>query len=258
MDTISDSLLNVFSKIRHPDQRFTDMKERTDIMEGQLDILQKTLLRTDKRTTDLYLDYKDLSQSACTLSVIDESYKPLLDDFIPALDQYSDHIKQVSLDDTKWQLNIHDYMSYYGAIKDVLKLRDQKQLDFEELSEYLKSTSAQRQDTVHGRLGDGGVVAYITAKLLEITGSNPNRTRRARMSRLDEQIRELEEAVKQTREISTEFSNQVLKEDALFKGIKNEELCSAMNSYTKAKVEFYQNVSFCVYSGILFIHKTTL
>jgi sorting nexin-4 len=49
LDTFSDSLLNAFSKIKSPDQRFVHMKEQLDKLEENLTLLEKTLNRTNKR-----------------------------------------------------------------------------------------------------------------------------------------------------------------------------------------------------------------
>jgi sorting nexin-4 len=50
IDTIGDSLLNAFAKIRKPEQQFVDMRERVDRLEDNFNILEKTLTRTNKRT----------------------------------------------------------------------------------------------------------------------------------------------------------------------------------------------------------------
>lgn len=50
MDTISDSLVNAFAKIRKKDERFVEMKDRVDRLQENMSLLEKTLLRTNKRT----------------------------------------------------------------------------------------------------------------------------------------------------------------------------------------------------------------
>lgn len=49
LDTFSDSLLNAFSKIKNPDERFVNMKEQLDKLEENLTLIEKTLNRTNKR-----------------------------------------------------------------------------------------------------------------------------------------------------------------------------------------------------------------
>jgi sorting nexin-4 len=50
MDTLGDSLLNAFAKIRKPDPQFVEMKDRVDRLEENFVVLEKTLSRANKRT----------------------------------------------------------------------------------------------------------------------------------------------------------------------------------------------------------------
>ncbi|KAI8076431.1 uncharacterized protein B0P05DRAFT_545850 [Gilbertella persicaria] len=241
MDTIGDSLLNAFSKIRKPDPRFIEMKERSDRMEENLDMLQKTLLRTTKRTQDLSHDYEEFTVSVRELADIEPSFKPDLDCFAHGLEQYATSLGAMAAQDSQWQIEVHDYMAYYHAIKDVLKLRDQKQLDFEELSDYLQSTMDERAKTLREK--PTGVTNYITGKLNEVRGADVDKIKREKVLRLDERVRELQEAIDQTHQVNTAFSDQVKKEDAFFNQNKQVEMLDALKTYTDAKVDFYRNVS---------------
>lgn len=237
MDTIGDSLLNAFSKIRKPDQIFVEMKEHSDRMEENLEMLQKTLARTNKRSEDLCHDYQDFTKSIRGLSEIEPSYRSNLIQFATGLEKYSNNLKTMTVQDDKWQIEVQDYMAYYHAVKDVLKLRDQKQLDFEELSDYLQSTTQDREKM------DNGVTSYITGKLNEVRGADPDKIKREKTVKLDERVRELKEAIDQTLQISTAFSEQVKKEDVFFNRNKSTEMFDVLKTYTEAKVDFYQDVS---------------
>lgn len=75
----------------------------------------------------------------------------------------------------------------------VLKLRDQKQLDYEELSEYLQSTIAERERTLQPHLHDSGynIAGYVTGKINEVRGADADKIRKEKVLRLDERIREV-------------------------------------------------------------------
>jgi sorting nexin-4 len=220
------------------------MKERNERMEENLDMLQKTLSRTNKRTEDLCHDYEEFTSSVRGLSDMESSFKQLLDQFAKGLEQFSNNMKQMTIEDSKWQIEVHDYMTYYHAVKDVLKLRDQKQLDFEELSDYLQSTIEDREKTIRDKRGDiGGVASYITGKLNEVRGADTDKIKREKVLRLDERVRELQDAIDQTHEVSTAFSDQVKKEDVFFNRNKSIEMFDVLQTYTEAKVHFYQDVS---------------
>ncbi|KAI8372290.1 hypothetical protein EDC96DRAFT_64911 [Choanephora cucurbitarum] len=251
IDTIGDSLLNAFSKIRKPDPRFVEMKERSDRMEENLDMLQKTLLRTTKRTQDLYQDYQEFTSSTRGLAQIEPSFEKDLAIFADGLEQYTTHLSKVATHESQWQIEVHDYMAYFHAIKDVLKLRDQKQLDFEELSDYLTATIDERANLVRGKKKSSGhgnlamtgssVANFITGKLNEVRGADTEKIKREKVLKLDERVRELQEAIEQTHQVTTAFSDQVRKEDAFFNQNRQVEIFDSLKSYTDAKVDFYRD-----------------
>ena len=55
IDSIGDSLLNAFVKIRKRDERFVQMREHVDRLEENLNLLEKTQARTNKRTDGKYI-----------------------------------------------------------------------------------------------------------------------------------------------------------------------------------------------------------
>ncbi|KAI8987387.1 hypothetical protein BDF20DRAFT_910016 [Mycotypha africana] len=247
MDTLGDSLLNAFAKIRKPDPRFLEMKERNEKLEENLDMLQRVLARTNKRTEDLLHDYEEFTSSVEGLSDImaGESplYKTILNIFSNGLHQFSNRLKTMNTEDTKWQIETHDSMAYYHAVQAVLKLRDQKQLDFEELNVYLHNTMEEKEKLMRDKRGAEvrGVTGYITGMLNEVRGADSQKLKREKILRLDDRVKELQEAIDQTHEVSTAFSEQVKKEDAFFNHNKRMELYDALKTYTNAKVDFYEN-----------------
>jgi sorting nexin-4 len=72
-------------------------------------------------------------------------------------------------------------------------LRDQKQLDFEELTDYLQSTLKEREKTMYPSRTDGGtnLTGFLTNKLNEVRGADSEKIRRERVLRLDDRIREV-------------------------------------------------------------------
>jgi sorting nexin-4 len=96
--------------------------------------------------------------------------------------------------------NAHSLLAYSQANRAVLRLRDQKQLDFEELSEYMTQVSLER-DRLAARAGLGGGVApatglglgaYIRDRVEAIRGNvDDDRSRVDKMKKLDAKIREV-------------------------------------------------------------------
>ena len=69
--------------------------------------------------------------------------------------------------------------SYSTALKDVLKLRDQKQLDFEELSAYLSSVTSEHDRIIAGLPPGVGLGSYFKSKIEAMRGTDIGRDSRA-------------------------------------------------------------------------------
>lgn len=65
---------------------------------------------------------------------------------------------------------------------------------------------------------------------------------------------QLQDAIEQTHEVSNAFSEQVKREDDFFFKSKAIEIREALDSFTNAKVQFYQHVR--VYICIQYLHWT--
>ncbi|KAL0074632.1 hypothetical protein J3Q64DRAFT_1811762 [Phycomyces blakesleeanus] len=193
IDTLGDSLLNAFSKLRKPDERFVEMKERIERTEENLELLEKTLMRSNKRTDDLCNDYEEFSASIRGLAELEANMNETLLHFASGVSQYAKNIRIMASKDTDWLGEIHDYMAYYSVLKDVLKLRDQKQLDVEELTDYYQTTIKEKEKMMRGRPGEGSYnfAGYFTGKINEVRGADTDKIKREKILRLDERLREV-------------------------------------------------------------------
>lgn len=93
-------------------------------------------------------------------------------------------------------MHLHSLIQYSHANRAVLKLRDQKQMDFEELSEYLSAVTAERDRlaaVISGRAGSTGLGlgAYIKDRVDALRGQDDDRARVERMRKLDTKIKEV-------------------------------------------------------------------
>lgn len=75
-------------------------------------------------------------------------------------------------------------------------MRDQKQLDFEELSEYLSGVTTERNRlaaVISGHAGSTGLGlgAYLRDKVDALRGADDDKTRVERMKKLDSRIKEV-------------------------------------------------------------------
>ena len=93
-------------------------------------------------------------------------------------------------------MHLHSLLAYSHAHRAVLKLRDQKQLDLEELTEYLSGVTAERDRLaaiISGHAGSSGLglSAYLRDKVDAIRGADDDRSRVEKMKKLDAKINEV-------------------------------------------------------------------
>lgn len=145
--------------------------------------------------------------------------------------------------------SLKDYTSYCASIKDLLKLRDQKQIDHEELCVFLQNCENERM-----RCGKGvGISGFIQDKINDFKGVDPEKIRNDRLLKLDAKIVEviqptflfqLKAAVLQTEKVSDTFSEEVEAEYKLFDGYKTQDFKEYLKMYVDLQIEFHEKVDF--------------
>ncbi|KAJ8454828.1 hypothetical protein ONZ51_g12803 [Trametes cubensis] len=263
IDSISDSLLNAFSRVRKPDERFLAMRESVDKFEEGVALSERLFNRVRNRTNvrasseakrdgnpepgeDLTGDYHDLAVAVQGLGFLESGITDPLNHFSNMLLEFSAllrHTTQVTTD--PFLVHLHSLLQYSHANRAVLKLRDQKQMDFEELSEYLSAVTAERDRlaaVISGRAGSTGLGlgAYIKDKVDALRGQDDDRARVERMRKLDAKIKELQDAVTTAHETSDAFSDETLREQKIFQRAKEAEMKEMLGNYADGQIEFYK------------------
>ncbi|KZT02463.1 uncharacterized protein LAESUDRAFT_661685 [Laetiporus sulphureus 93-53] len=254
IDSISDTLLNAFSRVRKPDERFMEMRESVDKFEEGISQSERLWNRVRNRTNDggaepgedLTGDYHDLAVAVQGLGFLETGITDPLNQFSGTLMEFSAllrHTTQATTD--PFLIHLHSLLSYSHANRAVLKLRDQKQMDFEELSNYLSNLTSERDRlaaVVQGRAGSTGfgLSAYIKDKVDALRGADDDRSRVERMGKLDSKIKELQDAVTTAHETSDAFSDEVLREQVIFQYAKEAEMKEMLGNFADGQIEFYK------------------
>jgi sorting nexin-4 len=249
LDNISDTLLNAFTKLKKPDPRFTLIRSELDSFEEGLTLIERLSSKNKTRLTDLSSDYQDLASSIQGLGYLESGITEPLMRFERSLTDFSCLMKSNSQKiNQDFLMKLHGLLSYSQEFKKVLKLRDQKQLDFEELSHYLSNVVTER-DRLVGGYGYGlGLTSYFKDKFEGIKHSvTSNSTdldlsKAARLNKLDGKIKELQEAVLASQQTSQSFNEHVLQEYEIFKQIKKSEMKLLLGDYVKSQIEFQKKV----------------
>ncbi|GAA6064788.1 hypothetical protein JCM10212_004959 [Sporobolomyces blumeae] len=243
LDTLSDTLLNAFSKLKKPDERFTVIRHHLDSFEEGLASIERLGARSRTRLNDLGNDYEDLAQSVQGLGYLESGITDPLMRFERSLVDFATSVKdQSTVASEPFLEHLHSLLAYSHAFKTVLKLRDQKQLDFEELSSYLSNVALER-DRLAGGYGYGmGLGSYFKEKIETLKGGESDMSKAARLQRLDAKIKELQEAVLASQHTSTAFNDSVLEEHETFREIKRVEMKGLLGSYAQGQIEFQKKV----------------
>ena len=81
--------------------------------------------------------------------------------------------------------------AYIQAVKTLLRTREAKQLDFEQLSEYLAKSAADR-DSLASATGAGmGASGFLRSKVEDFRGIDHDQARRQRVRKLEVEIERL-------------------------------------------------------------------
>jgi sorting nexin-4 len=85
---------------------------------------------------------------------------------------------------------LKEFLSYCQAVKDVLKLRDQKQIDQEVLENWLQTHESDRDRTMStGK--SVGITGFFKDKINDFKGVDPEKTRVDRLVKLETKITEV-------------------------------------------------------------------
>ena len=99
-------------------------------------------------------------------------------------------LTQLSKEEGEYVNFIQDYINYCTQVKDVLKTRDQKQVDMEELDLYLKNHIADRDRTMSSAKS-AGPLGFIQDKVQQIKGIDAEVARQHRLEKLAAKIIEV-------------------------------------------------------------------
>ena len=138
LETWTDGFLNAFTKPHKTDKRFADVNERASKLENDLGTVSKTVARVAKRESDLETDYTDLATQFQKLAALEPGVQDELTKFATSVQTTSEGWKGIrEHSDLSYLGSLKDMESYVTSVKALLKTREQKQLDFEGLTEYL-------------------------------------------------------------------------------------------------------------------------
>ncbi|TPX43014.1 hypothetical protein SeLEV6574_g05293 [Synchytrium endobioticum] len=239
LDNISDTLMNAFVKVKKPDERFVELRDVIDKYEDNLKNVEKLTNSLEKHQEDLEQDMTEFSGCMTTLGIMETQITNPLMEFASTVKNVANVLKEkIEHEETHFSSAIHDYIYYCQSVKDVLKARDQKQIDYEELTAYHAHYIAERDRLLAGRNG-GGISGFFKEKYREMRGVDQDKARHAEVARLENKIAELEDASQRAQELAVAFSNEVAREVEFFQSVKVSDLREILRDYIDSQIGYY-------------------
>lgn len=240
LENWTDSFLNAFTKPHKTDKRFQEVNDRAVKLDKDLVIVSKTVARVAKREGDLENDYRDLAEQFQKLGSLEPGVQDELIKFATSVGSTSEGWKDLKdFTDQDYLGSLKDMEAYILSVQALLKTREQKQLDFEGLTDYL-TKAAQERDTLasHGSMGASG---FLRQKIEDVRGVDHEQSRRERQRKLEVQISRLTTEVEAAKVTTEAFDEEVVKEVADFERIKAVEFRDELGGLADAHIRFFQN-----------------
>jgi sorting nexin-4 len=241
-DNFTDTFINAFTKVHKPDKRFIEVREKSDKLDEDLGHVEKIVARVARREGDLETDYKDLAEQFQRLIVLEPGVEQSVHAFAASVEDTSAGIRQLKEHtDQDYLGSLRDMQAYSTALKNLLKAREQKQLDFEQLTEYLTKSTSDRDvlASSHGSSGLSGPGGFLQKKIEDVRGVDHEQARRDRLRRLELRIDELTKGVEEAKKTTEAFDEEVVREVADFERIKRIEFKAQFGALADAHGEFY-------------------
>lgn len=247
-ESFQDWGINLFTKPHKPDKRFIDVREKADKLEEDLGHVEKVVARVARREGDLETDYADLATQFHKLTTMEPGIGNELTNFASSVETTSQGIRSLrEATDQDYLGSLRDMASYITALKALLKLREQKQIDFEALTGYLTKASNDRDilASQHGSSSiSSGPASFIRSKMEDVRGVDHEQSRRDRLRKLEMQINNLGQESEAAKKTSEAFDEQVVNEVAEFDLIKACEFKDTLGGLAGAQIEFWRgNIS---------------
>lgn len=240
-DNLTDSFVSVFSKNHKPDKRFIEVREKADKLAEDLSHVEKIVARVARREADLEADYSDLSTQFLRLATLEPEVERPVHLFAQSVAEMAKGIQALKEHiDQNYLGSLRDMDAYILSVKGLLKGREQKQVDFEDLTEYLTRAAQDRDTLASSPAYPTGPTSFIRSKIEEVRGVDHEQSRRERVRKLELTIERLTREVEEAKRVSEMFDEEVVREVEDWERIKSLEWRATLGELASKHVDFYQ------------------
>ena len=252
-DSFTDTLINAFTKIHRPNQRFNEMRDRCSQLEDNLSGVEKVVSRVARRENELETDLSELAEQFQKLIPLEPGVENEVRAFAAAVEDTASGLKRLhNVTDQDYVGSLRDMQAYSVAFKVLLKTREQKQLDHEQLVEYLGKAQTDRDALLHGSssgsfAGGGGGAgsmagSFLRSKFENMQGMDPEQSRRDRLRRLEMDVDRLTTEVSTAKRTTELFDDEVVREAGEFERIRRAEFKHQLTGLADAHIDLCDEV----------------
>ncbi|CAN6673234.1 sorting nexin-4 [Trichomonascus vanleenenianus] len=235
---ISDTFLNAFSKVNTQSKELIEVKERADKLAENLGSIERAFSRAMRHQGDLVHDLEEFATQNIKLASLEPKLGLEVSEFARGIQEFSRelyHLREKT--DSDYIVSLRDMESYVQSLKGLIKQREQKQLDYEALTEYLNRSQVDRNN-----LQAGGGTNFLRSKVEDLRGVDHEQSRQHRIQKLDQRIGDLTREVANAKVTSETFEECAINEVQVFDGIKYREMKDTMSSLADSHITFYQKL----------------
>lgn len=241
MDAVAESFVNTFTKVHKPDKRFIEVNERATKLTEDLSNVEKVVVRVARRQGDLDSDYNDLATQCQKLQTLEPGVEGPLTSFSTSVQETSAGFKELrDKTDQDYLTSLRDMDAYVVALKQLLRAREAKQLDFEALSDLLARNASDRDSLASSHGAGMGASGFLRQKVEDFRGIDHEQARRNRVRKLEVDIERLTGEVENAKKATEAFDEHTVKEVDDFERIKAFEFKDTMGDLADAHINFFK------------------
>lgn len=238
LEGVSDSLLDAISKVNKHGDELTEVKERIGKLEESLLQVEKTLVKVLRRQSDLSYDLEDFSQQLIKLAGLEYTLEKEIIAFANGTHNLAQGVTVLrEQTDSDYVVSLRDMQYYSIALRNLIKLREQKQLDYESLTDHLNRAVHDR-DTILS----GGGSNFLRNKIEDVRGVNHEAARKERLRKLEVKISNLKQEVESAKKGSETLQELAVNEVSIFEHTKQLEMKKTLSGLADSHINFYQNI----------------
>ncbi|GME73503.1 unnamed protein product [Ambrosiozyma monospora] len=271
IESVTDFIMNSFKRptVESSHQReFQDIQDKTAKLQENLSKIDNIYSKVIHKQQDLSDDFSKFGEEVAKLTILlkndfdgkykldDETTDATTKEITSQFKGFSSNLKMLS--ERMYTLNhnieynyltsLKDLEHYISQLKNLIKVKDAKALDYEMLCNYLEKTKQERDYLMGGGSVTStaeGTFNFLTRKLESIAGlgaQSGGNLASERIQKLNNRIDMLEKEKETSKKVYDKYEADIVNEFQLFEKIKNDEITDSLKNLNGAYLDYYNNL----------------